>query len=374
MPDLPTRVDLFNVGRDDILTRAEARPEGRRITPEAVDTPGTDINLLMSAASAMGGEIVSQLARCLSDLTLDGASGEALDRWVADRYSPEVARKGAAAALATVSFSRPTNAFGAFTYPAGARVATEGGIQFELTTSASFPAASVGPITASARAVNAGVSGNVDAGRITRFITQPDDTTLTVTNPETAAGGADTETDASLRERARQFFTAARRGTAAAIEFGARTVAGVVQATAVEEVDSSGVLTGRVDLFIADAQGQGNALLVSQVSQAITEFRCAGISVDVIGATPVFTPITLNLRFETTVDTTVAFEQVRTVVVGRVNQLAPGAILERSLIFEACRSVPGVIVLDDAVVAPAGDVVPGTGEILRTRTDLVTQS
>ena len=38
----------------------------------------------------------------------------------------------------------------------------------------------------------------------------------------------------------------------------------------------------------------------------------------------------------------------------------------------AARSVPGVIVSDGAVVVPAGDVVPSTGQVIRTRLDLIT--
>lgn len=376
MPDFPTRTELFNIFASEVLARASTRPTGRQITPEELFTDGSDVNLIGAGGSAMAEEVVRQLGRCTADLTLDGAVGAALDRWVADRYSTELVRKAASAALVQLNFQRPNADGGAFTYAAGSRVQTEGGIQFELTTGAVFGATDVGPIVANARAVEAGLAGNVAANTITRFITAPDDNSLTVTNPVFASGGDATETDAAFRERARQFFSAQQRGTLAAIEFGALTVPGVRQATAIEALGTNGLVTGQVFLFIADANAQGNQSLVDQVLLALLEFRCGGIIVDVVAATPVFQTITYQLQFETNIDSVLAFDQVRQVTVARVGELAPNETLRRSLLFEAARSVAGVIVPDNAVVVPAGDVVPpaGSGQVIRTRADLVTNT
>lgn len=371
MPDLPNRVVLFNVFADEVLVRAEGRSDGRRISAAEVFTDGSDINLIGAAGSAMGEEIVRQLGRGLQALTLDGARGIELDRWCADRYSGEVVRKTAAPALVSLTLARPTATAGAGVFPSGSRVQTSGGVQFITTADATFGASTLAT-TVEARAVNAGVGGNVLAGAINAFVTQPFDSTMTVTNPVFASGGDDTELDASLRARARLFFASARRGTLGAVEFGALTVSGVRQATAEEEIDGDGYLTGRVFLYIADANGQANASLASAVTLAVREYRAAGLPVIVVGASPVFTPITLALAFEANVDTTVAFNRVRQVVLGQVNQTRPNKTLYRSLITTAARSVPGVIVGDGAVVVPAGDIVPAAGQVIRTRLDLIT--
>ena len=371
MPDLPTRATLFAIGRDELLRRAENRPTGRRITPEEIDTPGSDINLLMAGSSVMGEEVVRQSAQCITDLTLDGAEGPALDRWVADRYSTAVVRKTATPALVQLTLTR-TSGGAAGTYEAGSTLVTPGGTRFITDGPAAFPVGSNGPITVNARAVDAGLGGNVAAGTITRFVTAPFDLTMSVTNSTFASGGADTESDAALRSRARLFFLQARRGTLGAIEFGALTVPGVVQATAEEGVDGAGRLTGVIRLFIADANGQANLLLVERVRIALLEFRAGGIQVDTSGATPVFEEIQFALAFQANVDTSAAFEQVRALTVARVNQLAPNEVLDRSLLFEVARSVAGVIVRDSAVPVPAGDIVPAQGQIIRTRPDLVT--
>lgn len=372
MPDLPNRVELFNVFADEVLLRAEGRQTGRRITGAEIFTEGSDINLIAAGGAAMAEEVMRQLGRGLSALTLDGARGVELDRWCSDRYSGEVVRKAAAPARVRLQLARPGFTAGAGVYPSGSRVQTQGGVLFVTTADATFGATSVGPVTVEARAVNAGIGGNVPAGAINAFVTQPFDPSITVTNPSFASGGAATENDASLRARARLFFLSARRGTLGAIEFGALTVDGVVQATAEEEVDGDDALTGRVFLYIADANGQANASLVAEVTLAVRAYRSAGLPVGVVGATPVFVPIQLALAFDANVDAGVAFNRVRTVVNGQVNQTRPNRTLYRSLITTAARSVPGVIVSDGAVVVPAGDVVPSTGQVIRTRLDLIT--
>jgi hypothetical protein len=126
-----------------------------------------------------------------------------------------------------------------------------------------------------------------------------------------------------------------------------------------------------VALFIADALGQANSALVAAVRSALVEYRAAGIIVDVSAAVPNYVPIEYLLRFAAGVDTTAAADTVRFATVAAVNALAPGETLPVSLLFSVARSVAGVIVLDDAVVEPVGDLVPATGQVIRTRADLV---
>jgi uncharacterized phage protein gp47/JayE len=376
VPDLPNRTDLFGVFASEVLTRAQSRSTGQQITASEIFTPGSDINLIGAAGSAMAEEVMRQLGRSEKELTLDGSQGNALDRWVFDRYSEKVPRKTAAVARATVTLARPTGTFGGFTYPAGSRVTTPGGIQFATQTDAIFTGAALGPVSVIAKAVNAGTAGNVAANSITRFVTTPVDATATITNPQPATGGDATEVDTAYRARARAYLLSLARGTLPAIEFGAETVPGVRQSSAIEETDGSGVPTGRVFLFIADANGQANLALTAEVVTALREYRAAGIPVIVVGGTPVFQTITYALSFETGIDTVLAFDQVRQATVARVNQLAPQEALRRSMLFEIARSIAGVIVPSDAVTVPAGDVIPpaASGQVLRTSPELVTNA
>jgi hypothetical protein len=316
----------------------------------------------------MGEEVVARTARRLSALLVRSAEREDLDRFVSDRFSPTLARLEASAALTDLVFTSQVGAV-AKTYPVDTRIRTLQGVEFRTLVAGSITAGG-GTTTLRSQAIETGPAGNVEAGTIEQLI--PNDPEVTVTNPEKAAGGDDIESDARLRERARDFFTAARRGTIFAIEFGARTVAGVRLATAVEEVDTSGDPTGRVSLFISDVSGAGNVALADLVRNALVEFRAGGIVVDVFGSTPRFEPITYRLRFETGIDSTLAFDQVRSRTIANVNALAPQKTLERALLFSSAESIEGVIVLADAIVVPVGDVVPAPGEVIRTRIDLVT--
>lgn len=376
MPDLPSRTDFFNTFADEVLARARSRSTGRQVTASEIFTPGSDVNLIGAGGSAMAEEVIRQLGRDTKALTLQGSQGAEVDRWVYDRYGEKVPRKTASVSRVTVTLARPTGAFGGFTYPALSRVTTPGGVQFEIQTDAIFTGASVGPVSVVAKAVNAGTAGNVAANQITAFVTRPDDPTTTITNTEPAAGGDATETDAAYKARAASYLLSLAKGTLPALEFGAKTVPGIRQASAIEELDNLGVLTGRTYLYIADANGQANLALIAEVTTALREYRAGGLPVIVVGGTPVYQTITYHLAFATGVDTVLAFDQVRQTTVARVNQLAPQAALMRSMLFEVARSVPGVIVPADAVTVPAGDVVPlvGSGQVIRTSPELVTNA
>lgn len=382
MPDLPTRSDYFNVFLREVLARAATRSTGKQITVDQVTNPGSDINLIAVGTSAMAEEVTRQLARSTRALTLDGAQGAELDRWASDRYGTAVPRKQATPARVLLTLRR-TSGGGGVTYPSGSRVATPGGVLFTLLADAPFTAGSNGPVRVNARAVNAGTAGNVATGTITRFITPPPDSTMSVSNETppgattgAASGGDATETDSAYRERIRRFFLTLPKGTLPAIEFGALTVPGIRQATAVEETTITGGLSGRVFLYLADANGQANATVVEEVRVALLEYRCGGVQVVIVGGTPTYVTIQYHLRFATNVDTAAAFESVRATTLARVNQLAPQETLPVSMLFEIARSVPGVVVLQDAVALPAGDVVPpdGSGQVIRTRTDLISNA
>lgn len=370
--DLPTRPQLFEVGARDLLVRAESRPYGRRITAEQVYLPGSDVNLIEGGASIMAEEVMSQLGTGLKDLTLDGSSGAALDRVAFERTCGEVLRHGATPAYVTVQFTRTSTALGAVTQASGTVVQTTGGVRFITQSDANFGATSLGPVSVVARAAEAGKAGNVQAGTVTSFVSTKADTTLLVTNPSFGSGGDESESDKRLRYRVRLWPKATRRGTLEAIEFGALTVAGIVQATAYEELSEPlGLPTGFISLYIADQNGQANSALVAAVVLALEAYRGGGVWVDTYGGTPYYQSVELDLSYSTGTDTVAAFDNVRKSVVAAINGLRPNETLELSLIIAACKRVSGVIVYDDSVVIPAGDIVPTTGQVIRTKTSLV---
>jgi len=210
------------------------------------------------------------------------------------------------------------------------------------------------------------------AGAISQFSQTPIDPTLIVTNPEPASGGTDVESNASLRERARQFFVTARRATLSAIEAGALSVDGVVAATAEEVIGLDGLQTGQILLFIADDLGRSNAVLADAVRLALREYRAGGVPVDVQTTQPQFEAINYQISFRSGTDTRAAIQQLKAITVASVNVLFPQEPLQRSLLFALARSIPGAIVPDNAVSLPAGDIVPTGAAVIKTSLDRVT--
>lgn len=372
--DLPTREDLFQIGAQEVFSRGATRPERSRISPTAVFTQGTDINVALAACSAMGDEALRHLALRIAALFLDSAEEEDLDRLVADRFSPDVVRKRAVPAVADLQFTRPIppSSGTSGVIPVGFKLRTAAGTEYVLTQAVGFPLNSSGPQFGACQAVLSGTGGNVGSGQIVQFVVPPFDPKIQVTNPEPAAGGANVESDASLRERARDFFRSARRAILSAIEFGALTVDGVVAATAEEVLGLDGLPSGHVRLFIADEQGQSNAVLAAAVTLALREFRAGGIVVVVLTTQPRFETISYVIQFRTGTDTRAAATQLKALTVAAVNLLQPQETLPRSLLFALARSIPGAIVLETAVQLPAGDVVPGSGEVVKTTLERVT--
>jgi len=370
---LPTREDFFQIGARDVFARAQLRAKASRLSPQAVFTPGTDINIIIAAASAMADEATRHLGLRIAALYLDSAEGEDLDRLVADRFSPTVARKQAAQAVVPITFSRaiPPSSGAPITFNVGDKIKTPDGVQFELVEAASLGLNGTGPATARAVASLAGEVGNVAAGAISQFVVSPGDAAVVVTNNEPAAGGVDVETDASLRERARNFFLAARRGILSAIEFGALTVEGVASAVGEELLGPDGFPNGYVRLYIADKNGQANAVLANAVRLALREYRGAGVPVAVIASSPLFADIGFTLGFQNGTDQLRAVQQLKALVVSSVSALAPNEPLQVSMLMALARAVPGLVVGANAVTTPLGDLYPDAGRTIRTTFDRV---
>lgn len=360
--DFPSRLDLFSLARTFVLTRAT------KIDPSQVNIAGSEINLFTGIASILGYAVVLGLIENINALTLDGAFDENLDRYGVDRY--QLPRKGASAALTTVRISRPTAAAGAGTVPMSTKMLSLNGIEYITSQAAIFGAADL-EVSVYARAVQAGKLSQVGANQIRLFATPGElfDQTLQVTNPEASAGGEDAEDDDTYRERIRAFWTTATRGTLASIEFGARTVPGVVSAEATEVLTAEPRPARVVLLRIADSSGVGSAALGATVLAALDEYRAAGISVVIESAIPQIVEISLKLVFNGNVDTTTIAEGVRGAVAEYVNSLGVGLPLLKSALYSVLTrfTSAGLVVNEESIVSPAGDLYPDAGKTLRTR-------
>lgn len=361
MPDLPTRLDLYALGRNYVVTRA------KRIDPKKVDVLGSDINIFVGSNSIVASALIDQLAQAINRLLLDGCQDDDLDRYALDRY--DLPRKGASPALGTVRFFRQTNTLAGGSIPVGTKLITSGNVEFITVTTATFGALDL-QASADVRAVQAGKATEVGANTI-RKIQQPQllwDQSIQVTNDLTTAGGEDREDDDTFKARIRNFWNTARRGILAAIEFGALTVPGVVSAKAIEALTTGNQPARVVNLYIADSSGVASTALAKQVDVALLDYRAGGIAVLTFTSIPLIVDLTFFLQFQAGIDTDTLSDNVRSAIVEFVNSLPVNGTLLISDLFSVLRRYKpdGLIVNDNSIVAPAGDLIPAVGQTIRT--------
>ncbi len=367
MPDLPSRLDFFSLGRDYVLQRST------KLDPAQVDTAGSDANLFVGIAAVMADQVTRQLAYRTGALLLASSDDEDLDRLVYDRFG--LTRKGASPARGTVLISRATLTAGAGSIPIGTKIVTSTNVEYITTQTATFGIADTST-SCNVRAVQAGKSTQIGAGFIKRFA-QPQllfDTTLEPSNPTPTAGGEDAEDDDTFRDRVRDFWRTARRGVLAAIEFGAKTVEGVVSARAVEALSVGGSPARVVMLYISDSSGVANAALAEEVQVALNDYRAAGITVLVFTSSPLIVSIQLALAFAAGVDTRTLTDQIRAAVFEFVNTLPVNGTLYVGELYSVLQRFvgDGLIPNKASIVAPTGDLVPSVGTTLRTLLENVT--
>lgn len=379
MSDYPTFAELFRVQRDEMLSRSS------QLTLEIIERQGSDANALVAGAAAGADEAITQLALTEASLFLDSSKDEKLDRLVFDRYG--LTRKPASPAVGSVNFTTTAPATGTFAIPINTRLQTADGRQFITTAAATFLTGTTGPVVVAVRSVLAGIDQQARIGTITSITSvisgAPND--LVVNNSLATAGADDEESDESLRTRARQFFTTARRGTVKALQAGALAVPGVRTATVFETLDAFGRPAKHVQLFVSDAFTDQLALaatvpasyeaqsqvLAASVFAGLDDVRAAGIFVDVRVAQVVLQGIQLGLRFAAGADVESVTLQARAAIVSHINSLAPGVTLTVEGMLNALRLINGLIVTGQEIISPAGNVQPFPLQVIRSSLSLV---
>lgn len=378
MVDFPSRAELTRRGRDALLAVPNAR-----FSPREVDREGSDLNVLLNAIGFMADEVARRSARAFAACFEATAKGADLDRVVFDRKG--LPRLPAAPAVVRLSLSRPTFAAGGGTIdggplggtPAPARIRAGSGPTYVLLEPATFGATALGPITVDAQAEVAGTAYAVAAGARWSWTSSVFDASIVATNAEDAAGAADDETDEAYYLRARDFWRSVRRGVQGAIEFGLRGVPGVASVSVEEVVDEAGVPAAFVRAYILDALGRANETFAARARRELLSWRALGIPVVVEAGVVEYTPITYRARFDTRIvnDSAAAGRAQDTALVSRLMAQRPGQILERAAVLSALRSVPGAVVYEGDLVAPAGDLIPATpASAFRTRRDLIVRT
>lgn len=378
MPDFPTRQELFQRARSAAL----AVP-GTRISAKEIDRPGSDLNLLMTAISLVGEEILNRAAKELAGCFEATARGSALDRRIFDTKG--LPRLPSAPATLPLSLQRPNAAAGAGTIqgglpgstPSPTRIQTNTGVVYVITQNVVFLAGDVGPHLVTGQAELAGLASEVTQGQKWSFIDPPFDTTITITNANVdAAFAADSEDDDKYKARSRSFFPSLRRGTLGAILTGIKSVPGVDSASVIENTAPlTGFPASSVQAFVLDALGQANDTLALRAAVTLLEFRGAGIPVFMLPGVPQYENVVFEgLAFDSTIqnDTNAGVNAVKASIVAALNNQLPGQTLYRSTILAAARQIAGAIVPEGSLITPAADLVPGNPNLaFRTRFELI---
>jgi hypothetical protein len=348
---------------DDLIAQFQA--EALANNSELAFNDGDVAEAQAHGAGAMADAAIRLTVQAFKETFIDGAKGDALTALVDDHLN--IQRQPATNAQAAVAFAR-TSGGAAFTMAAGFVVGSEfddagNTILYTLDADVSFGVGDNGPIAGAVTAETTGRDGNVAAGAITRFVDPRPDATLTVTNAAAAAGGNDEESDEELRVRARLFWQTLRRGTLAALEFGALQVASVRTVRATEDQS-----TGEVIVVVADSDGGSTAQMVSDAEGEIENWRAAGVQVAVLGGTVLEVDITGVLVVNDGVDAAALAPLCVAAIEGRLRKQRQGEILYLDSIKAA-----GIGVDPDAIDAlvlslPAANVEPTTTQTVRPGT------
>ncbi len=355
----PTYDELFALGRAEAATKRPELRMGR----------GDLSEMCIAAGAAMGSAVSTYAAGRHRALTTNGSGQDladlALDRW-------RITKGLATPAKGHVRLTRPAGAAPAGTILAGDTVATPrdtSGKRVELTLDAPviFGLGDLGPHVVAVTATIPGPDGNVDKLRVTEWVSTPFDSTIAVTNPDPIAGGNPDQADDSLRQSIRDFPNALRRATIAAIAYVVGRVDGVGSVTVAEEM-IGGRETGIINVFVSDAQGQGNPALVTAVQAAIPSVKAGGAMVNVWAGAMVKQPIKLQVTLAAGIAPADAAElvaNIRRAVAAGVNRGSNGELLTRDKIRYYSIATDPTLVKAVTVITPPTDVQPAADTSIR---------
>lgn len=349
---------------DDLLGQFEAEALAQR--PSLAFNDGDITEAQEHGAGAMADAAIRYAAQAFKSTFIDGAEGDALTALVNDHLN--IQRQTKTSSQVDLTLTRTGNSAG--TMPAGFTWATQydaagNTVQFTLNTPVVWGSSDHGPHVVTATATTTGRVTNVGPGTVTRRVDAPFDTSIVATNVSAAAGGNDQETDPELRLRARTFWITLRRGTLAALEFGALQVPSVRVARATEDQT-----TGFVTLVVADSDGNSNAQMVSDAETEIENWRAAGSFVTVIGGTQLLVNITATMVFraQSGADPLVYAPLVQAALTGRMAKFRQGEVGYLDAIKAAGIAVDPDVIEALVFSTPTSDVTPTATQTIRAGT------
>lgn len=365
--DFPTSSELFELAARKVVAT------NPKILESVARQSGTTVNSMLQAGGLMGSSLVGKIVEAYSNSKISTAKGAALRELVFDWFG--LIPFGANPAVVPISLMPSGVKTG--TIGVGTILTTPTGIQFQTLESVTWAASSASQ-TVNCQAVLAGPTGNVGPGQINAFKTAPAfDTNMTVLQANYAVGGSVAETDDQLKARAKGFWSAARRGTIGAIEYGAKMVPGVVNAKAIESdvyVGSTLIPQSKiVTLYASDINGRSNTIFKAAVQSELENWRPCGVYVAVESGRVVFLPIDISVSYVAGTDTVAAQKKVIATILAYMDELRYGQKMDLGAIEDRVRRIEGVsTTVPPRITAPTGDQIPNPDDILKTRESMIT--
>lgn len=349
MPVLPTFDELY------AAAKAEMQSRNPRLTDFA---EGSNADAVAGASAVLADEVIAVAVDQFADQFVDTASGDALDALATDRFA--LSRKAASAAVGSLTFTRSAGVpTGVINIAMGTVCKAEvDGDEVTFTTdiSTQIPDGD-STVDVSATCTETGSAGNVAAGVIDEVVSVvADDPDITVTNAARFTGGAAEETDPRFRDRIRRYYTTLRRGTVAALEAGALTVAGCEFAV-VDESHMAPDDGGYVSVFIGDPDARASDELVDLVQTELEDWRAAGIWVVVDACEREEIALAVTISVLRGSDLSTIRDDVEENILAYIDALGPGATLRLARVQAAAIHVSPDVV-DAAVTTPAADYAP----------------
>jgi uncharacterized phage protein gp47/JayE len=275
--------------------------------PSITDFSEGSLTDVILGATSLG---IAELSRLQADefakTFFDSANGpevtggdDDLQTLAVDHFGDAFARPPASKAVGEVTFSRPTDDFGAVTILAGTVVSTGPNANGEVQRFNTLADVSLGPtslsVIAEVEAQVAGLAGNVDAGKIVNVDSALLDGTITVTNVDAMDGGEAEEDDTAYRATIKNLIKTLKGATLPAIEAACLTVPGIATATARElmipaieyDIGAGDIASGAtffrmpfVKVYVADPNGTASSTLLALVQDAIDHTRAAGVKIE----------------------------------------------------------------------------------------------
>lgn len=306
MPLQPaTHAVLMQLARDEITARDATLTDF---------SEGSNLDALAGAGALLADETNRYNLVLFKAHFLDTAEAGDLDALALDRFG--LSRLGATYAVGRVFWTEGSAS--GYTVPAGTTITgtLPDGSTYTATTTADSQSDSGDSIPVIASV--AGRAGNALAETLegpTGFAT---DATATVSQPSRMAGGSEAENDAQFRNRLRRYYSTLAKATIKALVAAAQSVSGIYYAVVKESFGTDG---GQVDVYIADADGAGNAPLVAAADTVLQATKAAGIYLVTTAAAREDMTITVEVTVPQGSDLDNAEAQIRAAVLDYCNNV-----------------------------------------------------